>query len=597
MILQQKKYGLIDLILIPIQCAPVAATIGFIMSLIKNGAPILQVLVTAKFIDLAISVVQGQTDIATVLPYLLAVVILVGVDWIFSPWQLAGLPMVWIQTKIAEKFRSAITEKKAKLQYSSVENSETWDLVERISDKPEEKLKDAFEIFISLITIIIKVVGLIFILASQVWWAAVILFITTIPIFLMSVKSGKAQYQSVRDTSKLKRNYKYLSEILTGREAVNERAVFEYGTKLNETWHEHYETARKIQLKTRLKWYIRETSGGLITSLFTIIVTIVLLKPTVDGLLTIGMFMSLTNSFRSLAFIASWQLNFSIRKLVGSIEMMNDLTVFCALQQSEDATVKPSPAPLTFDSIVFDNVRFSYPGANSEILKGIHFTIESGKHYAFVGANGAGKTTITKLITGLYNGYSGNILVNGKRLTDYSEAEIKSLSAVVYQDFARYQITIKDNIALGNVNALNNDDLIHSAITTVGLEQAIYNLPHNINSYLGKLNQDGVDLSGGQWQRLAMARAIVNPAPLLILDEPTAALDPVSESKIYEEFEKLSANRTTIFISHRLGSTKLADKIFVIDDGTIAEEGTHDELIARNQIYATMYESQRGWYQ
>ena len=216
-----------------------------------------------------------------------------------------------------------------------------------------------------------------------------------------------------------------------------------------------------------------------------------------------------------------------------------------------------------------------------------------------MGVNGAGKTTITKLVTGLYDEFEGDILINGKNIKEYRQSELKSLCSVVYQDFAKYFISLKDNIAIGNINSMNqkgSENDIKDSMKIMGLEEVAEKLPKGWDTPLGKIKSGGLDLSGGQWQRVGMARAIVGNAPIKILDEPTAALDPISESHIYEEFEQISRGGTTIFISHRLGSTKLADEIFVIDHGSVAESGSHSELMKLDGIYANMYESQRSWY-
>ncbi|MDR3121389.1 MAG: ABC transporter ATP-binding protein/permease, partial [Clostridiales bacterium] len=219
---------------------------------------------------------------------------------------------------------------------------------------------------------------------------------------------------------------------------------------------------------------------------------------------------------------------------------------------------------------------------------------ERGKHYSFVGVNGAGKTTITKLITGLYTNYDGAILVDGRSLRGFSQAELKGLSTVVYQDFARYSFSLYDNIAIGAVGADDAD--VNSAIDLIGLREAAEKLPDGVYTNLGKIFENGVDLSGGEWQRVAMARSLISKAPLRILDEPTAALDPVSESRVYSQFEQISQGKATIFISHRLGSTKLADTIFVLSDGKITERGAHRELMGLNGLYAEMYSAQADWY-
>jgi ATP-binding cassette subfamily B protein len=177
-----------------------------------------------------------------------------------------------------------------------------------------------------------------------------------------------------------------------------------------------------------------------------------------------------------------------------------------------------------------------------------------------------------------------------------SGAEIKGLSSVVYQDFARYYIPMYDNIALGCLNQEHDRTDIENAAEAAGLSHTISRLPDGLDTPLGKIQEKGVDISGGEWQRVAMARSIVSSAPLRILDEPTASLDPVSESMVYRKFEQISRGKTTIFISHRLGSTRLADVIYVIADGKIAENGPHEELMEKNGIYAEMFRAQAEWY-
>jgi ATP-binding cassette subfamily B protein len=230
-------------------------------------------------------------------------------------------------------------------------------------------------------------------------------------------------------------------------------------------------------------------------------------------------------------------------------------------------------------------------------LDGLSFSLKSGLHYAFVGKNGAGKTTITKLLTGLYNEYEGEILVNGKKLRQYPASTLKAMFSVVYQDFAKYYVSMKDNIKVGDIAGKETEGRLANAAAQAGLDDTIGDLKNSFDTPLGKILDGGQDLSGGQWQRVAIARSLYSRAPVKILDEPTAALDPISESHMYEEFETLMKGKTTVFISHRLGSTKLADEILVIDDGHIIERGAHGALLAENGLYAEMFEAQQGWYQ
>jgi ATP-binding cassette subfamily B protein len=211
-----------------------------------------------------------------------------------------------------------------------------------------------------------------------------------------------------------------------------------------------------------------------------------------------------------------------------------------------------------------------------------------------VGANGCGKTTVTRLVTGLYPPDSGSILLNGREIGEYSPSEIHALFSIVYQDFARYGVSLHDNVFLG-VECAN--DAAHKVFDKVGLGPLIDRLPLGAGTPLGKYVSNGIDISGGEWQRVAMARSLARPSALRILDEPTAALDPVAESELYENFEQLTEGVTTLLITHRLGATRTADVIMVLDGGRIVESGSHAGLIRNGGLYSRMFESQRYWYE
>ncbi|MDO5717079.1 MAG: ATP-binding cassette domain-containing protein [Tissierellia bacterium] len=222
--------------------------------------------------------------------------------------------------------------------------------------------------------------------------------------------------------------------------------------------------------------------------------------------------------------------------------------------------------------------------------------MEKGKHYAFVGSNGAGKSTIIKMLTGQYTDYEGQILIDGKDIQTLSQSQLKSLFSVIYQDFSQYEISLKDNILLGDLAKTHRDEEVTGALTQAGLRELVEELPNGIETTLGRIDHSGMDVSGGQWQKIVFARSIMSPAPIKILDEPTAALDPLSENRLYLQYKEIMKGKTTIFISHRLASTKLADKIFVIDNGVIVQRGQYEELVTREGIYRDMFEEQSRWY-
>jgi ATP-binding cassette subfamily B protein len=397
--------------------------------------------------------------------------------------------------------------------------------------------------------------------------------------------------------------------MLTGRDTIEERYTYGYTKRMNDEYRDKYEYARIERKKVDRKRWISMKATSIITFASGIIAIAILIPsaifPVGDPKLSIGMFTALVNA----VFGISWQMAWSISWLIGDfkykLEYLKDLNKFLEFEEDENAACLPDINIPELKSIEFKDVSFKYPGTEPYILKNFNVELISGRHYAIVGVNGAGKTTLTKLITGLYGEYEGEILINGKDLKLYTQAEIKALSAVVYQDFCHYPLDFYNNIAIGNANDMENREKVENAVNIIGLAETVENLPKKYETPITKIKEDGVDISGGEWQKVALARLIVNPAPLKILDEPTAALDPVSESKVYEQFGEIvsqnknnnnNENNITIFISHRLGSTKLADEIIVISEGKAAEIGTFGELMAKNGIYAEMFASQAEWY-
>ncbi|MGN9160834.1 ABC transporter ATP-binding protein [Clostridium sulfidigenes] len=592
--LESKNYNAGDIIKIPFKFAPAQATLIAIQKLLDGLVPTLQILATAKFLDIAILIFKQEKDIKDIVMPLLFVILLLAYDWIST--QLSKFAEVQIKNRLRGEFRVNIVEKIATLRYKYIESQDSWDLISRVIKEPEVQCTKAYISSLDMIAMILKITGILVVLFIQVWWSAVLIVLISVPLFFIALKSGKETYEANREVEKNKRKVKYLEEVLNGREAVEERTLFGYSDKINNQWHKEFETARKHELKVSLKWYVNMKTGGVIIAILSVLIVLILIGPVTSGILSIGMFMSIVNSVFELIQYLAWSLPQYGDNLAKNKEYLVDLTNFLKLEGDEGYLLRPAKEVSKLKSLEFRNVSFKYPGTEKYILKDMSFVIEEGRHYAFVGANGAGKTTITKLITGLYEDFEGEILINGKSIKAYGQDQLKAMCSVVYQDFARYCISFRDNILLGDINSFDNLDNMNMAIETVELQDVVGGLPLGISSNLGKIKNDGVDLSGGQWQRIAMARGIVSPASIRILDEPTAALDPISESNVYEKFEEISRGQTTIFISHRLGSTKIADEIFVIGDGAIVESGSYEELMKKNGIYTKMYESQRSWY-
>jgi ATP-binding cassette subfamily B protein len=593
--LPQKTYKTFDALLLTFQTSPVCAALCMALSIVQAIMPTAAMAkATANFVDTATAILQGNRPHNDIyIPLILLLVVLGVVNTIGSVFRLVRAR---VSLQLQRKLKPAVIELHSALDFKHIENAESWELISRVSRDPVNSLMDSFGAFLDFIQIIVSVVSILILIITQVWWAALVIIIFSTPMFWLSMRAGKKNYQAGRDAEKFNRRTEYLDDVLIGRDAVDERTLFGYGIKINERWQEQYEAGRKLQLKVSAKMFLMTKGSSMILAMIALLVALTLISPVVSGDLSAGMFMGILGAVFGMINQIGWRMSSSLERISKAGEYMKDLTAFVQLSDVTGALSEPDAEPPEFTSMEFRNVRFKYPSGDRLILDGLSFTLESGRHYAFVGKNGAGKTTITKLLTGLYTEYEGEILINHRELREYPASTLKAMFSVVYQDFAKYYIPLKDNIALGNITGPKTDDPIRGAAKQAGLNETIAGLKNGMDTPLGKILEGGQDISGGQWQRVAIARSIISRAPIKILDEPTAALDPISESQVYSEFEKLMRGKTTVFISHRLGSTKLADDILVIDDGKIIERGAHDVLMNRNGQYAEMFNAQREWY-
>ncbi|NYB75961.1 ABC transporter ATP-binding protein [Sedimentibacter hydroxybenzoicus DSM 7310] len=565
--------------------------------ILSGFCPIVTIIFVTDFINLAFYSAGMGTINSKIYFDVAAIILLYGYNLMLPAFQ--KLISEKAKINIRKKYKSILLEKCSKLEYYYLENAESWNLISRVLDKPENIIVGNYTAMNQIFATSISVIGLISIIIAQAWWAAIIIVVSCVPLFYLSIKSGKANYKAKIDSSELERKCEYYSEILSDRENVDERSIFGFTEMVNSEYRKIYNKAFKIKVSTRFKWFIKTKLGGVFTALAALIVIVALLNPLLAGSISMGMFISLVNAILSLKSNLSWGLSFQIDTITSGIEYMKDIKNFMSYEERLHALDTPVVQD-KITSIEFKSVSFSYPGTDTQILKNVSFLLEGGKQYALVGPNGVGKTTIIKLLTGLYTNYDGEILINGKELRKYSFNEIKGFFSAVYQDFSRHEFTFKENIAIGNIEMMNTsyiDEAVDKAISQIELESLIENLPYGLNTNLGKIHKDGIDLSGGEWQRVALARAIISRSPVRILDEPTASLDPINENRIYELFSKISHDIMTILISHRLASTKIADEILVFNEGKLVEKGDFESLMNLKGHYCQMFEQQRSWYQ
>lgn len=595
--LKVRKYRGMDVLWIPFKLAPMTMFVQMLFFLIEALVETIALaLATAYLVDTAIMIFDSGMAIETIYLPLATLIIIVGIISVMG--SVLELIEARIKYALERHLTPALLSVRARLAYQYIEDAASWELIDRVDDEMVETFLDGIRSYGVVIRCLVSLISIGGLIITQVTWAVWVIVFCCIPLFLVAFSSGKKNYAAKVSTRKYERRYNYYTdEVLTNREAVEERTLFSYAEEVTKRYYQDFETSRDIQLKVFLKTIITMKSTSISLVVITFIIAFTFIEPLIQGEVSPGLFMGTITALFGIAETLGLQLQDATKNITEAKEYMADLTTFVELDCLDGATDLPDEQPIIFESLEFVHVRFKYPNSEAYILSDLSFKLEASKHYAFVGANGAGKTTITKLLTRCYDEYEGVILLNGKDLRTYPLSAIKAAFSVVYQDFSRYQISMADNIAIGDTARVVEKEQLLDVTSKIGLNKTIDQLPCGIDTPLGRIKNDGLDLSGGQWQKIAIARSLLSRAPIKILDEPTSALDPLAENQLYQEFEELMKGKTTIFISHRLGSTKLADEILVINQGYIAEKGSHSELMKANGLYAQMYESQREWYE
>ncbi|MDR0731353.1 MAG: ABC transporter ATP-binding protein/permease [Treponema sp.] len=563
----------------------------FLNTAVLCVVPFVKIYATSEFINVSISIVTTGASMAYVIMPAVLLVITIGYGYLER--SLLGIVWLKIGAALRETFGLMQMKKTAMLEYKHIENPQTLDLIRRTSDDGQ-RIVEVCQVFYHAVIILSQILSVFVIVMTVSALTGLVLLVISVPLLYIAMKAGEIRYDAEREITKYKRQYEYINEVASGRDTADERTLFEYGPAIKKRWHVSYEEFRKRDIRAIFNKNLHLEGGSIITAMLTIIIAAFLLVLYYQGKMDIGLYLSIMVNVITLIETMSWSFSGTISEMTNNHQYLKDVDAYFKLSE-EEGVLDEADSREQIQTVEFKNVRFKYPGSDYYVLNGFSMKMGRGKHYACVGANGAGKTTVVKLLTGLYRDYEGSILINGKELREYPPCELRSMFAIVYQDYSRYQVSLRDNIKFGNMRCGESE--IMDAINKIDLGHVVEKFEHGLDTPLGKILEGGQDISGGEWQKIALARLLVNKNAVQILDEPTAALDPIMENKVYENFSKISRDRTTLFISHRLGSTMLADIIFVIDRGLVAECGSHAELMKNGTIYKEMYTSQKGWYE
>ena len=442
----------------------------------------------------------------------------------------------------------------------------------------------------------ITLVSLVALLIGFSPWLAVVVILAAIPNFISRSRFSEMAFRALTRRAPESRLLSYIETLLTSNETVKEVKLFGLGEPLLARYRHLFTTFFEEDREISRKNTIASFFWGLLSNLayygsYVWVILRALAKAITLGDMT--MFLSVFRQSQN----AVQQLLDSFNRLYESNlyldNLMDYLKIEPVLTLPENGKIAPAPIQT---GIHFHNVSFKYPGSDKIVLQNIDLTIPPGQSIALVGLNGAGKTTLIKLLTRLYDPTEGEILLDGVDLREYDLKSLHQRFGVIFQDYVRYQFSVRENIGFGQIDDLDNQERIESAAEHGGADEVVAELPQGYDTILGRRWERGQELSGGQWQKIALARAFMRKAEVLILDEPTSALDAEAEYEIFLRFRELMAGRISVLISHRFSTVRMADRIVVLSEGKIHELGSHAELMARNGAYAHLFNLQAEGY-
>jgi len=446
--------------------------------------------------------------------------------------------------------------------------------------------------FQSVVTLASLAVGV----AAFTPWLMVLIAAALVPAVLNEWHFTKAGYRLAWFRSPERRRLDYLRYVGASVETAKEVKLFGLSRYVTDLYAEvagRLLAENRSLAKARARWGFAFASLG---TLAYYVAYAVIVWRTVAGSFSVGDLAFLAGAFQRLhSGIKEMLLGFT--QITSQAQYLDDFYAFFEIRPQIRTAADPAPVPSPIrDGLVFENVGYRYPGTQTWALRGLSFAVRAGETVALVGGNGAGKTTIVKLMTRLYDPHEGRVLLDGVPLPAYDLDDLRARIGAIFQDFVRFDLTAGENVAVGRIEAAADADRIADAAARGLAAPVIERLPERYAQPLGKRFAGGLDLSGGEWQKIALSRAYMRAAEILILDEPTAALDAQAEHDVFARFRELSAGRAAVLISHRFSTVRMADRILVLEGGRVLEEGSHAALMARGGRYADLFTLQAEGY-
>jgi ATP-binding cassette subfamily B protein len=481
--------------------------------------------------------------------------------------------------------------KAIKLDLINFERPEYFDCLTRASREATWRPNSILNNLVSMLRGLISIVLMAGLILTLHWTLAILLLVANIPGIWLRLYYSDILYNFQKLQTPEARKSAYFNWLLTGDRPSRELRLFGLGNHFISLFKQSFLKQKEEEIKIIGRRTLIELISNLFKASALLITLLFIARQTISGKISLGQMAMFLLAFR--------QGMIYIKDLLGSMAGLYEDSLFIGdtfefLNLKENLTAsEPVIEPKSFNKkIVAENLSFTYPGNKTSTIKNVSFEINKGEIIALVGPNGAGKSTLVRLLCRLYDPDSGSLKFDNADVRNIDPEEYRKLFSVVFQDFMLYNLSAGENIRMGNINDIESDERVKSSAKVTGVHDLIDNLPNGYNTTIGNLFEDSRELSWGEWQKIALARALYRNAPVLILDEPSSSLDADTEYDIFSRFREIVKGRTSVLISHRFTNVSLADRIIVLDKGEVAETGTHDELMKKGGIYFSMYTKQ-----